>query len=106
MIEKSYTLDQIIHDEKQIRNVEELEVGKVYKCMNCSPGYLGGDIGSRGILEIVSIGDRTMKVIRTFGDTSFEQEEFLEDFGIIPNVGDDGKQRWNKRNWLVPVGED
>ena len=86
-----YPTKQIIHDPRQVKCPEELEVGKTYQEIHGEPNH------SVDLVEIVSIGDEKI----TINSSKFQKSRkiYLADFGIIPY----SKECWNHYNYLMPT---
>jgi hypothetical protein len=96
-----YADSQIIHDEKQVMDPSELEIGRVYELMNDKHGKRR----SFGKIEIIALkfgkfGE--IKVRHITNNFSYNGELFLTDCGLQPY----GNGKWNRWNYLVPAEEE
>lgn len=92
---------QVTHDERQVKSLDELEAGKIYRnfCFN------DGKAEELGTLEIISI-EKEQGMIKVKKDSKDTIEElYLENFGIVPyrNKKWNAVERWNVVSYLVPI---
>ena len=87
--------EQPNHDPRQVRNVDELKVGREYF------EYHATEKPSRIRILSEPEGDMVKVEVIVSDGRVFESKRYLTDMCVVPY--DTG---WNKDNYLVPVGED
>ena len=88
--------EKVIHDERQVRSVDELVVGKYYVRFYKN----GGDRSNFRLLDLdIPKGLASIQILRD--SYSYKYQAYLNDMGIIPY--DNGL--WNKFNYVVPADD-
>ena len=89
--ESSVSKERVIHDERQVRSVEELVVGKKYlKQSKC---------GYKAPFELISITPETNHALIRPDGYRNNVPTSLADCGIVPYYNG----TWNKFNYVIPV---
>ena len=94
--ESSVSKEKVIHDERQVRSVDELVVVKYYVRFYKN----GGDRSNFRLLDLdIPKGLASIQILG--GSYSYKYQAYLNDMGIIPY--DNGL--WNKFNYVVPADD-
>ena len=96
-----HSREQVIHDERQVRNPEDLEVGRVYDFKNTIKG------AGNGLARIVanpSPEDVKRFVIELTKEPrkGMRESVYFTDMGLLPYEGG----TWNPVNYILPVEEE
>ncbi len=94
--------ERVIHDSKQIIDINQLAEGKTYQRMHVKSD---GERQEGSKLTLIAIGRffnrGHCRVINHSGEKDFKSSISLADCGVIPY----GNGRWNIVNYLMPVEE-
>lgn len=102
----SYQLEQVIHDERQIREKGELEQGKTYRAFHRPIGEKTPT--PQEMFKVQKVEGGWIHILKADRDGNYTipAEIALTSMGLMPHTEPAVVGKWNPCNYIMPVDEE